>query len=571
MDHLTSTVPPRASDGIGAPLREPVFRRIWLASLLSNFGMLVQGVGAAWAMTLMTSSADKVALVQTAAMLPTMLISIAAGAIADMYDRRVVALVGLCIALAGATTLSILTFLGAITPNILLLFCFIVGTGMALFGPSWQASVSEQVSPETLPAAVALNGISYNIARSFGPAIGGIIVAAAGAGAAFVTNAALYLPLLIVLYLWRRQHEPSRLPPEGLRRAMVSGVRYIVNSPQTRVVLTRTLVTGMLGGSAFALMPLVARDLLHGNAQTYGLMLGAFGVGAVIGALNIARIRRKIDDERFVRIGAMIMGLGIVTAGLSHSIPLTVAALVMTGAMWTMSVTVYNIGVQLSAPRWVAGRALASFQTAIAGGIAAGSWGWGHTADIVGVDHALMIGGGLLFLSPLLGIRLRMPTVLDVVRGRRDPCRPASPPAAQSAQRAHHRRDRVPRRRESRPRILWRDAGGAARPPAHRRLRLVDRPRHHRARAVDRALPLPDLARLSAPAQSPDGGGAPADAERAGISHRRGAGADQAHAGAAVRLGALEGRYAGSRAGRRAADLGAEQRRVRRSKACGLL
>ncbi len=253
MDQLTATTPSRASDGIGAPLRQPVFRRIWLASLLSNFGMLVQGVGAAWAMTLMTSSADKVALVQTAAMLPTMLISIAAGAIADMYDRRQVALVGLCIALAGAITLSILTFLGAITPNILLLFCFIVGTGMALFGPSWQASVSEQVSPETLPAAVALNGISYNIARSFGPAIGGVIVAAAGAGAAFVTNAVLYLPLVIVLYLWRRQHEPSRLPPEGLRRAMVSGVRYIVNSPQTRVVLTRTLVTGMLGGSAFAL------------------------------------------------------------------------------------------------------------------------------------------------------------------------------------------------------------------------------------------------------------------------------------------------------------------------------
>jgi MFS family permease len=409
MDQLTSN-PARASDGIGAPLRQPVFRRIWLASLLSNFGMLIQGVGAAWAMTLMTSSADKVALVQTAAMLPTMLISIAAGAIADMYDRRLVSLVGLSIALAGATTLSGLTFFNVITPNILLLFCFIVGTGMALFGPSWQASVSEQVSPETLPAAVALTGISYNIARSFGPAIGGVIVAAAGAGAAFVANALLYLPLLIVLYFWRRQHEPSRLPPEGLRRAMVSGVRYIVNSPQTRVVLTRTLTTGVIGGAAFALMPLVARDLLGGNAQTYGLMLGAFGLGAVIGALNIAKIRRKIDDEKFVRVGAMIMGLSIAVAGLSRSVPLTIAALVVTGAMWTTSVTIYNIGVQLSAPRWVAGRALASFQTAIAGGIAAGSWAWGHTADAFGVDKALLIAGALMFLSPLLGIRLRMPS-----------------------------------------------------------------------------------------------------------------------------------------------------------------
>jgi len=198
---------------------------------------------------------------------------------------------------------------------------------------------------------------------------------------------------------------------------MVSGVRYIVNSPQTRVVLTRTLVTGFMGGSAFALMPLVARDLLKGDAQTYGLMLGAFGLGAVIGALNIAAIRRRIDDERFVRITAMLMGIGIAGAGLSRSLPLTIAALVLTGAMWTMSVTVYNIGVQLSAPRWVAGRALASFQTAIAGGIAGGSWAWGHTANASGVGEALLIGGALMFLSPLLGLRLRMPTVSSASEG----------------------------------------------------------------------------------------------------------------------------------------------------------
>src|SRR3954468_1262017 len=170
-----------SADGIAAPLRHSVFRRIWLASLLSNLGLLIQGVGAAWAMTQMTSSADKVALVQTALMLPIMLISMPAGAIADMYDRRIVALLSLSLSLVGATALAVLAWLGLVTPNILLAFCFIVGCGMALFGPAWQSSVSEQVPPETLPSAVALNGISYNIARSFGPAIGGIVVATAGA------------------------------------------------------------------------------------------------------------------------------------------------------------------------------------------------------------------------------------------------------------------------------------------------------------------------------------------------------------------------------------------------------
>src|SRR6185369_10607309 len=195
-----------APDSIAAPLRHAVFRRIWLASLLSNLGILIQGVGAAWAMTQMTSSANKVALVQTALMLPIMLISMPAGAIADMHDRRVVAMVALLIALTGATALTALAWFNLVSPNILLLLCFVVGTGMALMGPAWQSSVSEQVPAETLPAAVALNGISYNIARSFGPAIGGIIVATSGAVAAFAVNAVLYLPLMAVLFLWNRTH-----------------------------------------------------------------------------------------------------------------------------------------------------------------------------------------------------------------------------------------------------------------------------------------------------------------------------------------------------------------------------
>jgi MFS family permease len=400
-----------AADGVAAPLRHAVFRRIWLASLLSNLGLLIQGVGAAWAMTQMTSSADKVALVQTALMLPIMLISMPAGAIADMYDRRIVALVSLSISLAGATALSVLAWLGLVTPQILLTFCFIVGSGMALFGPAWQSSVSEQVPAETLPSAVALNGISYNIARSFGPAIGGIVVATAGAVAAFAANAVLYIPLLVVLFLWRRNSEPSRLPRERLNRAIVSGVRYIANSPSIRVVLARTLVTGVIGGSVSALMPLVARDLLHGGAQTYGIMLGAFGMGAVIGALNIAEVRKRMSGEAAVRACTLSMAGAIAAVALSRSPVLTAAALVVAGAVWMLAVALFNIGVQLSAPRWVAGRSLAAFQASIAGGIAIGSWGWGRLTDEAGVETALLVSAALMFASPLLGLWLPMPRV----------------------------------------------------------------------------------------------------------------------------------------------------------------
>jgi MFS family permease len=400
-----------AADSLAAPLRHSVFRRIWLASLLSNLGLMIQAVGAAWAMTQMTSSADKVALVQTALMLPVMLISMPAGAIADMHDRRIVALISLSISLSGAAALTALSWFGLVTPPILLALCFVVGSGMALFGPAWQSSVSEQVPAETLPSAVALNGISYNIARSFGPAIGGVVVAAAGAVAAFAANAVLYLPLLVVLFRWRRVTAPSRLPRERLNRAMVSGVRYIANSPSIRIVLARTFVTGILGGSVSALMPLVARDLLHGGAQAYGIMLGAFGTGAVIGALNIGEVRKRMTGEAAVRSCALTMGGAIAAIALSREPVLTAAALVIAGAAWMLAVALFNIGVQLSAPRWVAGRSLAAFQASIAGGIAIGSWGWGRLTDAAGVETALLVSGGLMLLSPLIGLWLRMPRI----------------------------------------------------------------------------------------------------------------------------------------------------------------
>ena len=400
-----------AGDGIAAPLRLIAFRRIWSASLLSNFGLLIQAVGAAWAMTQMTSSADKVALVQTALMLPVMLIAMPAGAIADMYDRRIVSLIALGVALTGATALSVLAWLGLVTPNSLLALCFVVGSGMALLGPAWQSSVTEQVPADMLPAAVALNGISYNIARSFGPAIGGIVVATAGAVAAFAANAVLYFPLMVALFLWRRDSEPSRLPREQLNRAIVSGVRYIANSPAIRIVLARTLVTGLIGGSISALMPLVVRDLLHGGAQTYGIMLGAFGMGAVIGALNISEVRKRLSGEAAIRACAISMGGAIAAVALSHEPVLTAAALVVAGAVWMLAVALFNIGVQLSAPRWVAGRSLAIFQASISGGIAIGSWGWGHLTDAAGVEAALLVSAILMLLSPLLGFWLKMPRV----------------------------------------------------------------------------------------------------------------------------------------------------------------
>jgi MFS family permease len=412
---LSETVEPAGrsfkANGIAAPLRHALFRKIWLASLLTNLGLMIHGVGAAWAMTQMTASADMVALVQTSLMLPIMLLAVTAGAIADMFDRRIVGMIALSIGFSGAAALSALTFAGLLTPASILSFSFVIGSGMALFGPAWQASVSEQVPPDTLPSAVALNGISFNIARSFGPAVGGVIVATGGSVAAFVCNMVLYLPLLVVLYLWRREPQPSRLPREKLNRAIISGVRYVMHSPPIRIVLVRTLTMGIAGSSILALMALIARDLLGGGAQTFGLILGAFGMGAVIGALNVGRVRDSLGSESAIRVCALVMAPAIAVVALSKLLVVTAAALVIAGAAWMVAITLFNIGVQFSAPRWVAGRALATFQAAISGGVAIGSWVWGHVAAFTSVETALQISAAMMFVTPLLAWWWRMPAI----------------------------------------------------------------------------------------------------------------------------------------------------------------
>lgn len=398
-------------DSIIAPLRFATFRNIWLSSLLFNLGVLIRNVGAAWAMTEMTSAADKVALVQTALALPAMLISLPAGAIADMYDRRAVTLLAIAMSLCGAAALTALEWQGLTTPDLLLLLCVLVGSGAALMAPAWLSSVNEQVPADALPAAVTLNGISFNIARSIGPAIGGIVVAVAGTVAAFALSALLYLPLMLALFLWKRAPEPSRLPREQLTRAITAGVRYIANSPPIKIVLTRAMVTAALGGSIIALMPLVARDLLHGGAQTYGIMLGAFGLGAVVGALSVGQVRRHMSGEAAVRACALSMAGAITALALSREPALTTIALIVAGVMWTMSFTLFDIGVQLSAPRWVAGRSLAVYQASYAAGIAIGSWGWGRLTDAAGVEFALLVSAALMLVSALLGLWLPMPRI----------------------------------------------------------------------------------------------------------------------------------------------------------------
>ncbi len=405
------SAPSPRSGGAFEPLRERTFRAIWSASLLSNFGQLIQGVGAAWEMTRLTTSPGMVALVQTALMLPLMLVSVPAGALADMFDRRRIALTGLAFATLCACILTAIAWAGYATPWVLLCFTSLIGAGVALYGPAWQASIREQVKPAQLPAAVALGSVSYNIARSFGPAIGGIIVLAFGATAAFGVNALFYLPLIAAFFFWRRQHVPSRLPPERIDRGIISGARFVFHSPPIRIVIIRALLFGLASASVSALTPLVAKHLLAGTAGTYGLLLGANGVGAVAGALLVGQARERMKAEHAARLCAILGGVVVLLIGLSHNIIVTALLMVVVGAAFMLNIALLNVAVQLAAPRWVTARAVAWFQSALTGGLAFGAWGWGHVTADWGLSTALIVSGVALLLTPLAGLLLPMPRV----------------------------------------------------------------------------------------------------------------------------------------------------------------
>lgn len=398
-----------SSGGMAAPFREPVFRRIWTASLFSNLGQQMQAVAAAWTMLELTHQADLVAMVQTASMLPVMLLAVAAGAIADMYDRRMVALFALCLSLAGASLLAIGAAVGALSPEVILICCFITGVGISIYSPAWQASAAEIVGPKAMPAAVALYALSSNAARSVGPALGGILIAAGGVFLTFGLNALFYLPIIGALLLWKRQATPNRLPRERLDRAMLAGLRFVRHSPPIRRVMIRSLISATGGAAVYSMMPLVARVTLGGGPGTYGVLLGSFGLGAVLFGLTMARVRERFSSDHIVTACSLVLGAAIVIMGKSPYLALDIVAMVGAGGAWMIMISTYNVAVQLSSPRWVGGRTLATFQAAVAAGLAGGALLWGWLASTQDVVFALSCAGGMMTVSVLLGRLLPLP------------------------------------------------------------------------------------------------------------------------------------------------------------------
>ncbi len=403
------TAPPPSS-----PFGVPIFRDVWIANLVSNFGRLVQGVGAAWLMTLLSTSPRDVALVQASTALPVMLFSLWAGAMADNMDRRVLMLVTQTFMLLVSAALTVCAWSNVMTPALLLLFTFLIGCGTAFNNPAWQASVGDMVPRPLLPSAVALNSMGFNIARSVGPGIGGLILATAGAAAAFLVNTISYIGLIVVLLRWKPPEEAHPLPRERTSIAIMAGLRYVALSPKIQITLVRAFIFSVAASAVMALMPLVARHLIAGGPVTYGILLGGFGIGAVIGAFSSRRLRARLSTDGIVRLSAGALMAGVAVTALSSSAWISVPALMVGGAGWVLALSTFNVAVQMSAPRWVVARTLSLFQVTVFGGMALGSAGFGYVSEHHGVSEALLAAAGLQGVGIVIGLFLKLPQLEDV-------------------------------------------------------------------------------------------------------------------------------------------------------------
>jgi MFS family permease/quinol monooxygenase YgiN len=400
-----STVTPTST---WSPLRQPVFRALWIASAVSSVGTWMHDVGAAWLMTSLSPSPFLVALMQAASSLPFFLLALPAGAIADVIDRRRMLLFTQGWMLAAAALLGVLTVSNMTTPWILLALTFALSVGSAMNMPVWQAIVPELVVKEELPSAVTLNGIVINLSRSIGPAVAGIIIAAAGIGVVFLLNAVSFVGVMLVIYHWQRTPQNSALPAERFVGAVQAGIRYARFAPLLQTVFIRTAAYIFFGSALFALLPLLGRRELKLEALGYGIILGFWGIGGLAGAFILPEARKKASIDRLVAGASVLMGAMMLVLAYVRDFYLVCGVMFVVGIASLTIMVSLSVSAQTSVPTWVRARALAIHMLVFQGCLTLGSLVWGAIAQQTGISVALSAAAAGLMLCVLLTTRYRL-------------------------------------------------------------------------------------------------------------------------------------------------------------------
>lgn len=393
-----------------SPLRNTTFGRLWVASLVSYLALWMQSVAGAWLMTTLTRSALLVALMQTAISLPMCLLSLPAGVLGDLLDRRRLILSTQSVMLITSVALAALALLGQVGPAGLLGLTFVLGTAMALNGPAWQTSMCEAIDRAELAQALTLIGIAYNIARAVGPALAGVVQTAAGPWLVFVVNAAAYGWVASVAWRWREAPNRLPLPPERLIGAIRVGVNYAMHTAAVRAPLIRTAAFMLPASSLWALLPVVGQHRLGTSAAGFGLLIGSLGAGAILGGLALHWLRERVALEAQIAVATLCYALTLALTAVLTDVRTLCPALVMGGAAWSVALTSMSSALLTSVPMWVRSRTIGLSMLTSQGFMAGGAALWGIIASHAGSGRALASASGLMVL--LLMASRRFPVVL---------------------------------------------------------------------------------------------------------------------------------------------------------------
>lgn len=387
--------PPRRHGALG-PLREPLFRSLWIASVVSYTGTWMQNVGAAWLMTSLTMSPLMVGLVQAAGSIAVFLVVLPAGALADMVDRRKLLLFTQTWMVVAAVALGALTLSGKTTPTLLLLLTLLMGFGAVLNDPAWQAITPETVSRQNFAAGIALNSAGYNVARAIGPAFGGLVIAAAGSGMAFLLNAVSFFGVIYFLYRWRGTTGRVSFQTGHMMRTMFEGFRHMRDSHPVKAVLVRGALFSVGASALPVLLPLLAHPF---GSQGYGLLLGFFGTGALAGATLMPTLQRRISSDSLVSLSTAVFAFTTFAAPQWCTFPLLSLTLFIAGVAWIQIVASLNVSAQTMCPGHMRARAISMYLLVFQGGLAGGATLWGAIAERVGTPRSLTFAALALLIG----------------------------------------------------------------------------------------------------------------------------------------------------------------------------
>ena len=391
------------------PLSEPAFRALWSANVIANIGVWMQTVGGAWLMTTLTADALPVALMQTATTMPSFLVGLPAGSLADRIDRRHLLLMAQAWMFVSVAVLGVLTLFGVVSPWLLLILTFSLGSGSALVAPTWAALLPDVVSRGQVPTAISMSSAGYNIARAIGPAIGGFVLAVSGPAATFFLNAGAFLTTALVIFRWRspvqRVPREESASAEPFVRTMLTGLQFAWRDEHQRRVLSRSIIWMLCASALWGLLPLVARRELALDAPGYGLLVTCVGLGAIGGSFALPRLRRRWPTNALLIAAIVTFIAMLLVLAWVRWVPLVCVLLALGGAAWTTSNQNFQIAVQLSAPGWVRARAIAAYLITFQGGLALGSAIWGAVAERAGDALALTAAAAGLVLGLLVALR----------------------------------------------------------------------------------------------------------------------------------------------------------------------